>query len=83
VAKPTVAAKIHEPLDIHRNFGPQRSLDFIFAVDDFSNTVYFTVGQIVRLDIRIDIELRQNPVGRCSADAIDIRKAYFNAFTSR
>ncbi len=45
MAQAAVAAKIHETLDIDRDFPAQIALDNIVAVDRFANLQDFRVGQ--------------------------------------
>ena len=44
VAKPTVAAKIHQALDVDRNFAAKIALDHVIAVDRLANLQDFRVG---------------------------------------
>src|SRR6185295_10811084 len=46
VAQATVAAKVHEPLDVHRHFAPQIALDDIVAVDHFAQLQHFLIGKL-------------------------------------
>src|SRR5690349_18367696 len=46
VAQATVAAKVHQPLDVHRNFAPQIALDDIVAVDHLAQLQHFLIGQL-------------------------------------
>ena len=83
MAQPAIASKIHQPFNVHGYFSSERPLNLVFIVNDLPDTIYLGIRQIVCFDIRIDIELRQNPIRRCPANTINIRKAYLNAFTSR
>ena len=44
VAKPTVAAKIHQALDVNRNLAAKIALDHVIAVDRLANLQDFRVG---------------------------------------
>ena len=41
--QPTIAAEIHQPLDVHRDFAPQVTFDDIVAVDDFADLQYLLI----------------------------------------
>src|SRR5215813_6445693 len=41
-----VAAEIHQPLDVHRDFAPEIAFDDIVAVDDLANLDDFVFGQV-------------------------------------
>jgi hypothetical protein len=43
VAQTAVATQIHEPFDVHGNLSAQFALYFKLTVNDFANTVYFSV----------------------------------------
>jgi hypothetical protein len=42
-----IATEIHQPLDVHRDLPSEIALDSIVAVDEFADTQYLIVGQLV------------------------------------
>src|SRR5580704_429467 len=44
--QPTVAAKVHQPLDVHRRIAAQIALDLVIAVDHFANLQHLLVGEL-------------------------------------
>jgi hypothetical protein len=74
MAQTAVAPKIHQPLDIHRNFAPEIALDYVVAVDDLTELKHFLVGELrnpTRLGHR---NLLQDFLGFGVADAMDVLK---------
>jgi hypothetical protein len=72
VPQPAVAAKIHEPFDVHRDFTPLVALDLIVSVDEFADPQHFVVGKLVDPAIVGDIQLAADFGGFAGPDAIDI-----------
>src|SRR6516165_5803158 len=46
VTQPSIAAEIHQPLDIHCDFTSQVALDYVVAVDHFAKLQHFLVSQL-------------------------------------
>src|SRR5277367_387105 len=46
MTQPTVAAKIHQPLDVHGDFTSQIALDDVVAVDHLAQLQHFLIGQL-------------------------------------
>ena len=44
--QPPIAAEIHQPLDVHRDFPPQIAFHHIVTIDDFANLQHFLVGEL-------------------------------------
>src|SRR5258708_4906021 len=44
--QPTVAAEIHQPLDVHGHLAPKVALDDVVAVDDLADLQHLLVGQL-------------------------------------
>jgi hypothetical protein len=53
--QPAIATEIHQPLDIHRHLPPEITLHGIIAINQFADTQYLVVGQLV------DPPLKRNP----------------------
>src|SRR5215469_8560443 len=46
MSQPTVAAEIHQPLDVHGHLAPKVALDDVVAVDDLADLQHFLVGML-------------------------------------
>ena len=46
MAQPSVAAEVHQPLDVHGDLAPQIAFDDVVAVDHFANLQHLLVGQL-------------------------------------
>ena len=68
-----IAAQVHQPLDVHRDFAPQIAFDHIVAVDGLADLADLGVGQLVDAALRRDAApLRRSALAKVSADAMDI-----------
>ena len=43
MAQPTLAAQVHEPLDVHRHLAPQVALDAVILVNHLAQLQHFVV----------------------------------------
>jgi hypothetical protein len=77
-----VTAEIHQSFDVHGYFCAKFPFDLIFVIDDLTNAVDFSFGEIVCVGIWIDVKLIQDPVGRGSSDTVNIGQTNFNPFAS-
>src|SRR5688500_4547558 len=75
VSDPTVGADVHEPLDVHRDFGAQRALDAEIALDELAQPVRVGVVQVAHALGRINAGLGENLPRGLATDAIDVGKA--------
>src|SRR5262245_25965080 len=57
MAQTTVAAEIHQPLDVHRDFTPEIAFDDVIAVDDLANLDDFVFRQIADAPVERDAYL--------------------------
>src|SRR5688572_4639830 len=78
MARAAIRADVHQALDVHRDFGPQRAFDLVIALDHLAQASYFGVAQIPNACIRADARLRQNPPGVVRPDAEDVWKRVLN-----
>jgi hypothetical protein len=78
VAKPTVAAEVHQPLDIHRDVAAEIALDEIVSVDDLADLDNFGVGQIANTALGRNADLLDNLMRLGGANAMNIAEADFD-----
>src|SRR5215469_12697188 len=83
MAQSTVAAEIHQPLDVHRNFAPQIALDHVVAVDHLAQLQHFLVGQLRHPARFRDRGLFQDLLGFGLANSIDILQRDDDALVGR
>jgi hypothetical protein len=57
MSQPSIAAKIHKPLDIHRHFAPQITLNFVLTVYDFPDFGYILISNGICFGIDVDSRL--------------------------
>jgi hypothetical protein len=79
----SVTAEVHKPFDIHGNFGTKLPFYLEFVIDYLTNAVDFSLGKIVCIGIRIDLEFVKDPIGSSSSDTVNIGQTDFNPFTPR
>jgi hypothetical protein len=70
-----ITAQIHQPLDVHRIFTPQVTLDAVFTVDQFADAQHLVIGELVHAAGFRDRQARADFLRLCRADAVDIAKA--------
>src|SRR6516164_4381853 len=46
VTQPTIAAEIHQPLDVHGDLTPEVAFHHIVMIDDFANLQHLLIGQL-------------------------------------
>jgi hypothetical protein len=73
--QPTVAAKIHQPLDVHGGLTPQVAFDYVVTIDHFANLQHFLVGQLRDSALAGNPDLGHDVTGLCRSDAVDVLKA--------
>src|SRR5262245_56165578 len=71
VADAAVAADIHQPLDVHRDFGAEGALHLDRPLDDLPEPGDFGVGEIPHPGVGAHARLAQKPAAGGPADAVD------------
>ena len=56
----TVAADIHQTLDVHSDFGAEVALYLVFSSNDLTDLTGLLVGPVLDLDVLIDTSLLQD-----------------------
>src|SRR5690606_2447051 len=80
VAQAAVAAEVHEPRDVHRDFTAQVALDRVVRVDVFADREHFGIGQLVHPAGRVNLHRFADLARDVRADAVDILEGDGDAF---
>ena len=83
VAQAPIAAKIHQPLDVHRDLAAKIALDHIIAVDRLANLDDFRVGELRDPPLGGNMHLLADFLGLRRANAVDILKRDDDALVGR
>jgi hypothetical protein len=83
VTDATVAADVHEALDVHRDFGAERSLDAKILFDRLTQTVDVRVIQIANTLFGVDAGRSEYPAGGRATDAEDLGQADLDLLLTR
>ena len=83
VADTTVAADIHEALDVHLDRRTEFTLDLVLAVDEGTDSGDLFVVPFSHFDSRVDAALVQDSLGTAAANTVDIGKTYNSVFVVR
>src|SRR5713226_3356728 len=83
MSQPTVAAEIHQPLDVHSDLTPQVAFDHVIAVDHFADLQHLLIGQL-RHSPRVGYsDFRHDFVGLFGPDPMDILQCNNDALVGR
>src|ERR1019366_3633332 len=74
VPEASVAAEVHEPLDVHLDLAPEIALDLEVGVEHVADLLDLALGELFGLLGRCDAGLRADPSGRGRADAEEVRQ---------
>src|SRR5690606_18611009 len=74
VAEATIAAEIHEALDVHRNLAPEVALDEVIAVDGFADLQNLGVRELVNAPLGRDADFAADVLRVLRTDAMDVLK---------
>src|SRR5213594_687544 len=80
LAMPRAAVRpdVHQPLDVHRDLGPKRALDFVVPLDHLAQPRDLRVAQVTNARISTHAGLRENLLRVSRADAVDVREGVQN-----
>src|SRR5450755_2287868 len=79
----TVAAEIHQTLDVHAGLATQVALDHIVAVDHFTDLQDFLIAQLIDAAINGNLDLVHNLGRVLLADAMDVLERDQDALVGR
>jgi len=83
MTEPSIATKIHQSLDVHRNFPAKVTFYLQVPVDEFPDLRDFTLGEIFRSRVRVDTCFSDNLLRSRPANAVDICQRNFDPFIFR
>src|SRR5437899_5234573 len=83
VTQAAIAAEVHEPLDVHRDFAAQVAFDLVVAVDRLADLQHFRVGELVDAAVCRDADLVDDLLGKLLADAVNVLKRDDDALVGR
>src|SRR5690606_17355089 len=83
VTQAAVAAKVHQTLDVHRDFTTQVTFNLVVAVNRFTNLKHFGVGELIHTTIEWDTDLLNDLSRKLRADAVDVLQRNDHALVGR
>src|SRR5262249_17736846 len=78
-----IRTDVHQPLDVHGHFRPQRTLDLEVALDHATDLVHVRVRQITDTKRGINPRLFYDLESRVATDAVDVRESDLDLFLAR
>ncbi len=72
VANATVAADIHETLDVKLDFRAEVTFNLVVCADDFANFGCLSVSPILDFELGVNAGLLEDSLGRATSDAEDV-----------
>lgn len=78
MAKSTVAANIHQPLDVKLHLTSQIAFRCVFGVDQRTDTIHLVFRQIANARTTNNVCTRQNVFAARQPNAEDVRQRDFN-----
>jgi hypothetical protein len=78
--EPSVTPEVHQPLDTHRDFPAEVTLDLVVPIDNLANSHDLGVGQLVDPLFPRNASLRADLRRRAPANAVNVRERDLNSF---
>src|SRR4030095_2664169 len=67
-----IAANVHQPLHVHRDFAPQVALHLVLALDDVADTGGLVVRPALHALVTVHARVGHDASGRRDADPVDV-----------
>jgi hypothetical protein len=83
MANPSIGSDVHQALDVHGDFSPERALDAIVALDRLSESVHIGVIEIANAEVRAHASRLQNLSRGWATDSEDVRETDLDLFITR
>src|SRR5690606_5833151 len=83
MANAAVAADVHQPLDVHRDFGAQRALGLDETLDHLTEAADLGVAQVTDPRRRRNAGLLEQPLAGRPTDAVDVGEPDLDALLAR
>ena len=80
VAETTIAADIHEPLDVHIHFRSQLTFNLVFIGDDITDRHHLLLGKVAHRGVEGHLGFSENLTGTRMADTVDMRQRILHRF---
>src|ERR1041384_4046443 len=75
VPRPAIGPDVHQSLDVHRDFGPERPFDLVVRLDPLPQPRDLGVAEIPHARVRADPGLGEDLARVPRSDAVDVRKS--------
>ena len=82
MTQPTIAAEIHQPLNIHGDLAPKIAFDDVVTIDHFANLEHFLVGQLRHATFLRNRHLLHDFAGLFGPDPVDVLERDDHALVS-
>jgi hypothetical protein len=82
VTLPPIAPQLHQPVDVHRNFATQITLNGVPPLDDLSKVRDITFRKLLRTESRRDIRLHDDFLRPSSSNPENVSKRNFKTLIS-
>src|SRR5690606_14029371 len=83
MANAAIAPDVHQALDVHGDFGAERSLDPKRALDVLPKARHFSVREVPDPGVHTDAGLGEDPPAGGPADTEDVRQRDFDSLVAR
>src|SRR5262245_55747853 len=83
MADSSIGTDIHQTLDVHGDFGAQRTLDAVVALDRLSQPIHVGIVEIPNAEVSTHTSRLQNLPRGGAADAEDVRETDLDRFIAR
>src|SRR5262245_48050319 len=83
MAKAAIGAKVHQPLDIHRDFAAKVTLHGVVALDQFADLDHLGVGKLAHPALGGNLDLVYDLLRVMGADAVDVLQRDDHALVGR
>ena len=74
VPRAAVGSDVHHALDVHRDFGAQRPLDLVVALDHLAQARDFSVAQVAHARVGAHTRLFEDLFRVAAPDPVDVRE---------
>jgi hypothetical protein len=83
MTRAAIRSDVHEPLDVHRDFGPKSALDLVVALDGLTKLVRVGIAQIAYALSSTHSSLLEDRLSGLATDAEDLGKPDFELLVAR
>ena len=83
VPEPAIAADLHQPLDVHRDFLAEVALDATHFFDHAADLPHVVLGEVLDADVGAHTRLAEDVAGPLAADAVDVGESNLDPLRAR